>query len=177
MNRWIPFRNPDDAASPNVNMGYFFGYRMYDLHPEVQLVFPFGHGLSYTTFKYSNLRIPCGTAKKTDVVYVSADIENTGTVAGDEVMMLFVGGPPKSAETNGERPVKELKRFQRVDNIQPQGQARSRFRVTFPLNIQELRHWEGSADGRWMIDSGNYTISVGPNSAYLPLQSTLAVSD
>lgn len=159
MNRLLPFRDSADA----VNMGYFFGYRLYDQHKDVALEFPFGYGLSYTTFKYSNLVIPCGNAKKTDVVYVTADVENTGSVVGDETMMLFVAGPPKSSDIKGERPVKELKRFQRVNGIQPAGQPKSRFRVTLPIAIQDLRHWEGEADGRWVVDSGDYTIYVAPN--------------
>lgn len=162
MNNLIPFRGAD-PSSESVDMGYFFGYRMYDAHPEVKLVFPLGHGLSYTTFKYSNLQIPCATAQKSDVVYVTADVENTGKVAGDEIMMLFVQGPKALSTTNPYRPVKELKRFQRVPNIMPVGQPKSRFRVTFPIRIQDLQHWEGDATGHWTVDSGDYTIYVGPN--------------
>ncbi len=172
MNNLIPFR---DADPNSVNMGYFFGYRMYDLHPEVKLVFPFGFGLSYTTFAYSNLQIPCGVAQKSDVVDITADIANTGSVAGDETMMLFVQGPKPASTTNPYRPVKELKRFQRVNGIQPAGQAKSRFRVTLPIRIQDLQHWQGDTTGKWVVDSGDYTIFVGPNSQTLPLEGKLTV--
>ena len=110
----LPFRDPNTQT---VTMPYFHGYRLWDLNPNVKLVFPFGWGMSYTTFAYSNLQIPCGTANKTDVVYIKADIANTGSVEGDEVMMLFVQGPKPSSATNPYRPVKELKRFQRVNDI------------------------------------------------------------
>jgi len=176
MNRLVPFREGDNMT---MRMGYFFGYRAYDHAAAngdaVQLEFPFGFGLSYTKFEYSNLQIPCATAKKTDVVYVKADIANTGSREGDEVMMLFVKGPPKPAGISGERPVKELKRFQRVNAIKPAGQAGSRYRVTLPVKIQDLRHWEGDAGGSWVIDSGEYEIMVGPNADNLPLKGKLTV--
>jgi beta-glucosidase len=175
MRQLLPFRDPNTEV---VTMPYFHGYRLYDQHPEVKLVFPFGWGMSYTTFKYSNLQIPCGTAKKSDVVLITADVENTGSVAGDEVMMLFVAGPPKPANITGERPVKELKRFQRVNGIAPQGQPKSRYRVTFPIRIQDLKHWEGDAGGKWVVDSGEYKIYVSPNADITnsnTLQGTLTI--
>jgi beta-glucosidase len=153
----LPFR---DLNTETVTMPYFHGYRLWDQHPEVKLVFPFGWGMSYTAFKYSNLQIPCGTATKNETVYVTADIENTGSAAGDEVMMLFVQGPPNPSGVTGKRPVKELKRFQRVNDIAAQGQPKSRYRVTFPLKIQDLQHWEVD---HWVVDSGDYTIYVAPN--------------
>ena len=168
----LPFRDPNTQV---VTMPYFHGYRLWDQNPQVKLAFPFGWGMSYTKFTYSNLQIPCGTAKKTDVVYLKADIENTGSLEGDEVMMLFVKGPKPPSTTNPYRPVKELKRFQRVNDIQPAGQSHSRFRVTLPIRIQDLQHWEGEKDGHWVVDSGDYTIMVGPNSANLPLTGKLTV--
>jgi beta-glucosidase len=174
MDRLLQFRNTDTET---VSIPYFHGYRLYDLHPEVNLVFPFGWGMSYTTFKYSNLYVPCARARASDVVYITADIENTGSVAGDEVMMLFAAGPPKPAGISGERPVKELKRFQRVNGIQPAGQPQSHFRVTFPIAIQDLRHWEGDSNGKWVLDSGDYTVFIGPNSKNLPLQGKLTVHE
>jgi beta-glucosidase len=173
MNRLIPFRDSEDGVS----MPYFHGYRLYDQHPEVKLAFPFGFGLSYTTFAYSNLQIPCGAISKTGVVNVTADVANTGGMDGDEVVMMFVAGPPKPAGIVGERPAKELKRFQRVNGLKSAGLMGSAVRVTLPLAIQELRHWEGDASGRWVIDPGEYTIMVGPNAANLPLSGKLTVHD
>jgi len=74
--------------------------------------------------------------------------------------MLFVAGPPKPAGMTGERNVKELKSFARV--AVP---ARSTVTATLPVRVQDLRHWEGGADGRWVIDPGDYTLLVGPNAA------------
>ncbi len=79
-------------------MGYFFGYREYDRRratgQTVGLVFPFGHGLSYSHFEYSNLVVPCQTATKDAIFVVSVDIENTSSSDGDEIAMLFVKPPP-----------------------------------------------------------------------------------
>jgi beta-glucosidase len=168
--------DPDNLTMP-VTMPYFHGYRLYDKHPEVNLAFPFGFGLSYTTFAYSNLQVPCASVSKTGVVDITVDVENTGSVDGDEVVMLFVAGPPKPANITGDRPIKELKRFQRVNGLKAAGQPGSTVRVTLPLAIQELRHWEGGAGGAWVIDPGEYTIMVGPNSVQLPLTGKLTVHD
>jgi hypothetical protein len=113
---------------------------------------------------------------KGGVVNVTVDIENVGGVEGDEVAMLFVKGPPKPASIMGARPVKELKGFYKV-NLLPMGMDGSAKRVTIPLRIDDLRHWEGDANGSWVIDSGVYTIMVGPSGADadLTLQDTLTI--
>ena len=85
-------------------------------------------------------------------------ITNTGDVDGDEVAMLFVKPPPKPAGVTGERPWKELKSFARVSV--PAGQTVT---AQLPLRIRDLRRWEGAESGRWIVDSGEYTILVGKN--------------
>jgi beta-glucosidase len=149
-------------AETSTTMGYFFGYREYDRRQaageSVELVFPFGHGLSYSTFEYSNLMLPCETVTKEAIINVSIEIQNTSPVDGDEIAMLFVEPPPKPAGITGERPVKELKSFARVSVAA--GQTTT---ANLPLRIRDLRRWEGDADGKWVIDSGAYTILVGKN--------------
>jgi beta-glucosidase len=162
-------------------MDYLFGYRLYDSRAAgdtpVNLVFPFGWGLSYTTFSYSNLQMPCADTTQNGVVYATVDITNTGPVDGEEVAMMFVAGPPPPAGTTGERNVKELKSFAKV--AVPAGQTVT---ATLPLRIQDLRHWEGGATGQWVIDPGEYTILVGPNAGPagnvtdFPVSGTLTVS-
>jgi beta-glucosidase len=154
-------------------MGYFFGYRDYDKRQyvdgtPVNLVFPFGHGLSYTSFEYGSLEVPCETATKEAIVNFKVEVENTGAVDGDEAVLLFVKPPPKPAGITGERPWKELKSFARV-SVPAGGKATAEL----PLRIRDLRRWEGDATGRWVIDSGEYTILVGKNAAHAETSTTM----
>jgi beta-glucosidase len=163
------------GSESSTTMGYFFGYREYDRRKAagdtVDLVFPFGHGLSYSTFEYSQLAVPCATANKGAIVDVTVDIENTSATDGDEVAMLFVQPPAKPSGISGERPIKELKSFARVT-------VRAGRSVTahLPLRIRDLRRWEGDASGRWVIDSGEYTILVGKNADAAEQRGTLTVA-
>ena len=158
---------PFTTAETSTEMGYFFGYRLYDkLKADgmgKELVFPFGHGLSYTTFEYLGIDVPCGDVTKDGVIDVKVTVANNGTVEGDEVVMLFVKGPPKPATVTGERPVKELKGFRKV-NLKAKGTEGDAKIVTIPLKVEDLRHWEGdAATGKWVIDEGDYTLMVGPS--------------
>jgi beta-glucosidase len=155
----LPFKETDTET----HMGYFFGYREYDRRKAAgmnpQLVFPFGHGLSYSTFAYSALTVPCGAdgAKKDGILDITVDIQNTSQVDGQEVAMLFVKPPAKPTGISGDRPVKELKSFAKV--AVPAG---GKTTAHLPLRIRDLRRWEGDdKTGRWTIDSGAYTIEVG----------------
>ena len=155
----LPFKvNPDDVTTV---MGYFFGYREFDRRKyvdqaAVNLTYPFGHGMSYSTFVYKNLVMPCtGPVSKEAVFEVSVDIENTSTVAGDEVAMLFIKPPVKPTSVTGDRPWKELKSFARV-SVAAGGTTTAKL----PVRVRDLRRWEGAADGRWVIDSGEYKVMV-----------------
>jgi beta-glucosidase len=154
----VKFKDTDQTTS----MGYFFGYREYDrrkaVGQAVNLVFPFGHGLSYAHFVYSNLAIPCTAASQNAIFNISVDIENTSTFSGDEIAMLFVKPPRKPASITGDRPQKELKSFARVSV-----KAGGKVTAQLPVRIQDLRRWEGGSDGKWVIDSGAYTVLVGKN--------------
>lgn len=169
----LPAFQSDTAST---RMSYFFGYRLFDAlevagaRPEP--VFPFGHGLSYTTFEYSKVELPCTELNRDSVVDVGVDVANTGSVAGSEVVMLFVQGPPKPAGVNGERAIKELKGFAKVELSSGEQQ-----RVTIPLRVQDLRHWEGDEDGAYTIDPGEYTVLAGGNASELSVEAKFTVSD
>ena len=166
----MPFKDSDVETK----MGYFFGYREYDRRraagQPVDLVFPFGHGLSYSSFRYSNLRVPCEAVEKDAIVEVSVDIQNTSAVDGDEIAMLFVEPPPKPSGITGDRPVKELKSFARVSV-----RAGQTVTAELPLRIADLRRWEGNESGKWRIDSGDYTILVGKDAGDAETAATRSV--
>jgi beta-glucosidase len=164
----------DSENGNTTNMGYFFGYRYYDdAGKSDKLVFPFGHGMSYTTFKYENLQLKdsCGVVKEsTEAVNFTVDVSNTGARDGDEIIMLFVEGP-KPSDIKGKRPVRELKRFHRTNIKAGQGK-----RIMLPLRVKDLRHWEGVEDGKWLIDKGQYTVKVGPDAGHLTQSITFTIS-
>jgi len=155
------FRSPSSKTTP---MGYYVGYKYYD-HESIAPLLPFGFGLSYTTFSYSNLQVPCETVTTKGVINVQVDITNTGSVAGDEVAMLFVSFP----DTQARRPVKELKGFYRV-SLEP-GMGK---RVTIPVRVKDLDYFD-MASNQWVTEAGTVNIMVGPNAALLPLTGSVQV--
>jgi beta-glucosidase len=117
-------------------------------------LFPFGYGLTYTTFRYSNLEILTPSVARDGTVRVQADIENTGRLAGAEVVQLYVHDPV--APTS--RPVRELKGFQRV-TLMP-GEKKT---INFSVNSHDLGSYDTQL--RWVIPSGTYDVWIAPNSA------------
>lgn len=116
-------------------------------------LYPFGYGLSYTTFEYSNVKLSSSTLKKDDVLTVTFDLENTGSYEGTEVAQLYVRDKVGSVT----RPVKELKRFTRV-TLKP-GEKQT---VTFELPISELAFW--NIDRVKTVESGDFLLWVAPDS-------------
>jgi beta-glucosidase len=117
-------------------------------------LFPFGFGLSYTTFKISNLQLSAPRINASGKLTVSAEVENTGRRAGDEVVQLYIRDPVASMT----RPVKELKGFQRV-SLKP-GEKR---RVEFVLGPEHLGFW--NREMRYVVEPGEFRVMVGSNSA------------
>jgi beta-glucosidase len=143
-------------------MDYYVGYRYYDNKPVTPL-FSFGYGLSYTRFDYSNLVVPCSDVVKNGVVPVTVDVTNSGTMDGDEVVMLFTSYPGAT----GKRPAKELKGFVRVSI--PAGTKKT---VQIPLRMVDIKFYDG---GTASSASGSVKIMVGPNAATLTLSDTVTV--
>ncbi|ACU72743.1 Beta-glucosidase [Catenulispora acidiphila DSM 44928] len=140
--------------------GVDVGYRWYDSQNKTPL-FPFGYGLSYTSFGFSNLSVG---ALSGNTSTVTATVTNTGTTAGAEVAQLYVGDPSSTGE-----PPKQLKGFVRVSLAPGQSQT-----VQFTVSSHDLAHWADSAGG-WTTTSGAYQILVGDSSRNLPLTGTITV--
>ena len=126
---WLYYGGEGDVAE--YREGVFVGYRYYD-KKKMDVLFPFGHGLSYTTFEYSGLKLSADRIKDTDSLTVTATVKNTGSRAGKTVVQLYVG----DVESTVLRPVRELKGFVKVD-LQP-GESRE---VSFILDKRSFAYW------------------------------------
>lgn len=138
--------------------GLDVGYRWYDAH-DVTPLFPFGYGLSYSSFDYSALDVQPNKKGNTQTVTVTATVRNTGTRTASDVAQLYLGFPNKAGE-----PSKQLKGFQRVTLTA--GQSKQ---VTFTLPAQDFQIWDSSTHA-WSTVAGHYKIYVGDSSRDLPLQ-------
>jgi len=141
--------------------GLLMGYRGYDAAGRAPL-FPFGHGLSYTTFKYSDLAL---TRTKEGDFQISVKVSNTGSRPGAEVVQLYVGQQSPAVQ----RPVRELKGFDRAQ-LQPGEQTE----VTFSVRLQDLKVFD-PATRSWSLPQGDYEFSVGASSRDLRLKTISAV--
>jgi beta-glucosidase len=148
-------------------MDFYLGYRWFDTQNKAPL-FPFGHGLSYTTFEYSNLHVPCTTVPADGVVKVEVDVKNTGMVDGDETVFLFVTYPGSTVPKRVAG-YKELKGFQRAHIAA--GQA---VRVSIPVRVSDLWYWD-SASSKQAVAPGEVKVMVGGSSASLPLMGSFTV--
>lgn len=128
-------------------------------------LYPFGYGLSYTTFGYSNLKTDKSNLALGDSVVVTADITNTGARAGTEIVQLYV-----HADSNIDRPMKELKGFANV-TLEP-GETKT---VTFILKHNDLSYYDEN-DKAFLVESGQLDILVGASSADIRLSGQMAVS-
>jgi beta-glucosidase len=128
--------------------------------------YAFGHGLSYTTFAYANLRTSAQSIARDGAIDVSVDLTNTGSRAGDEVVQLYVRYP----ESRVERPLKQLRGFQRT-TLAP-GETRT---ATIRLAAVGLAYWD-VARHAWTVEPGRVELMVGPSSADLELRGTVAIA-
>jgi beta-glucosidase len=157
---------PGDSQVVRYGEGLFVGYRGYDAtHTDV--AFPFGFGLSYTTFALSRLDVATsGSAAAGDLaVAVAVTVTNTGAVAGAEVVQVYV----RDVAASVARPVRELKGFTKV-HLEP-GASR---RVGIALDQRAFSFWS-PIHGRWVVEAGDFAVEVGPHSRDLPLTRTLTV--
>jgi beta-glucosidase len=144
--------------------GNFSNWYVDYVETPVSPLYPFGHGLSYTSFAYSNLRISSQTAKSGEHIEISLTVANTGKIAGDEVVQLYVCDEYASVP----RPVKELKAFCRV-TLDP-GQER---RVTFKLPIDILAYYDEKLD--LVVEAGTIKVMLGSSSEDIRLQTEFEI--
>ncbi len=153
---------PGLPTGPVYSEGVDIGYRWYQSQ-NITPAFPFGFGLSYTKFSFSNLSV--GAFNANGKATVTATVTNTGTVAGADVAQLYVGDPAASQD-----PPEQLAGFQRV-TLNP-GQAAT---VTFPITIHNLASWS-AADNQWEAQAGTYSVKVGDASNNLPLAGSTSLA-
>lgn len=145
---------PGGAGEVRYGEGLFIGYRYYDAK-KVPVLFPFGYGLSYTAFTYSNIRASACTFKDVEGVTVSVDVTNTGRVAGKEVVQVYV----HDREAGLMRPEKELKGFAKVA-LEP-GETRT---VSLPLDFRAFAYYHPDY-AQWIAEPGDFDLLVGASAA------------
>jgi beta-glucosidase len=148
---------------------YYVGYSRFD-HYQITPLFEFGYGLSYTTFKYDDLTLGCGDLSEGGILPVYVTVENTGAVAGDEIVMVWVSYPESKVQApNHVRPKKELKGFTRVSL-----DVGEKKQVLIPIRLKDLDYYD-QVNGQWVVEDGTINIMVGGSSTNLPLSGTVNV--
>ncbi|MBC8171531.1 MAG: glycoside hydrolase family 3 C-terminal domain-containing protein, partial [Anaerolineae bacterium] len=156
---------PGDNGQVRYGEGIFIGYRGYEATNR-PVLFPFGYGLSYTKFAYSNLRVSQTDFTVDDTLEVSLDLTNTGQRAGKEVVQLYI----HDAASRLRRPVKELKGFAKV--ALEAGETKT---VRLTLNSRAFSYYD-PAYSRWLAEAGEFEILIGSSSAHIHLHQTITMT-
>ena len=141
----------------------YVGYRYFDTFQK-DVAYPFGYGLSYTTFSFENVKVK---ELKDERIEVSLTVKNTGNVSGKEVAQVYVSAPDGRLE----KPAKELKGFAKTRELQP-GESQ---RLTVQISKRELASFD-EANSQWLAESGTYTFLVGANIEDIRCQTTIKLS-
>jgi beta-glucosidase len=155
---------PGEEGHVSYGEGIYVGYRYYDAR-NLPVDYPFGHGLSYTTFNYSDLQTTACEADSPLAMTVSLAVTNTGKYAGAEVVQVYVGDTHNGLST----PVRELRAFRKV-TLQP-GES---IRLSFEVSREELGHYSTELQ-QWSYDGGPCTVEVGSSSRDIRLSTSLTV--
>ncbi|MBU5347272.1 beta-glucosidase family protein [Paenibacillus lautus] len=155
---------PGEGDRVEYREGLFVGYRYYD-SKKLAPLFPFGHGLSYTTFEYSNLTVDKKRLKDTEKLIVSVNVKNTGARPGKEIVQLYV----HDMESSVIRPEQELKSFDKVE-LAP-GEAKT---VTFELDHRSFAYYDVELKD-WVVESGEFEIRIGKSSRNIVLTEIVEV--
>jgi beta-glucosidase len=166
----VPSANtfPGEPADNPINSfykeGIYVGYRYYDSF-DVPTAYEFGFGLSYTTFEYAGLNL--SSSEFSDKLTVSVSVKNTGTVAGKEVVQLYLAAPQDEIE----KPAKELKGFAKTKLLHP-GESQQ---LTFELDARLLASFR-SGISAWVADKGDYEVMVGASSKDIRIKASFSLS-
>ncbi|WP_195335334.1 glycoside hydrolase family 3 C-terminal domain-containing protein [Paraclostridium bifermentans] len=156
---------PGEVDKVEYKEGIFVGYRYYD-KKAMDVLFPFGYGLSYTNFEYSDLKISKNEIDDTEKVTVSVNIKNIGDVFGKEIVQLYI----RDKESSVTRPEKELKGFEKI-GLEP-GEEKE---VTFILNKRSFAYYNVDL-GDWHVESGEFEILIGKSSREIVLKEVITVN-
>lgn len=155
---------PGEGDRVEYREGIFVGYRYYE-KTNTKVLFPFGHGLSYTTFDYKDLAVDKKVLSDQETLTVSVKVQNTGPVAGKEIVQLYV----KDIESHVNRPEKELKAFSKV-HLKP-GEEKT---VTFELGQRSFAYYNTEMKD-FVVESGEFEILAGRSSADILLSERVTV--
>jgi beta-glucosidase len=153
---------PGGNGEVNYGEGLFIGYRYYD-YKDIDVLFPFGYGLSYTSFEYSKPKVSSRKFKDTDGLTVSVDVKNTGQVAGKEIVQIYV----RDVKSKLVRPLKELKGFAKVD-LKP-GEKKT---ATVKLDFRSFAYYH-AGHKTWITESGEFEILIGASSRDIRCRETV----
>jgi beta-glucosidase len=156
---------PGENGTTTYSEGVFVGYRWFDTK-NIEPLFAFGHGLSYTTFKYSNLKLVRGADANNPGATVEFEITNTGKRAGAEIAQMYV----QDVQSSVARPLKELKGFQKVQ-LQP-GETKT---VSVSLDRSAFAFFD-EKQSSWVAEAGEFKVLVGASSRDIRLESSLSLN-
>ncbi|PNR87194.1 glycosyl hydrolase family 3 [Petrotoga sp. 9T1HF07.CasAA.8.2] len=160
---YLNFPGEDDRVE--YREGVFVGYRYYD-KKQIDPLFPFGYGLSYTNFEYTNLTIDKREINDNETLNVKVKVKNTGNMRGKEIIQLYV----KDIESRVNRPEKELKGFEKIQ-LEP-GEEKT---VNFKLDKRAFAYYNTEIND-WHVESGEFEILVGKSSKDIILKETVKVN-
>lgn len=170
----FPKRNEDNPAFLNFRSergrtvygeDIYIGYRFYE-KTKREVLFPFGHGLSYTSFEMRDLELSEKGHGLDGSIELSAEVTNTGKVSGAQVVQVYISQRAPSVR----RPVKELKGFTKV-KLEPQESKKVQISISLKYAVS---FWDETAD-KWIMEQDTYDVLVGDSSAHTPLQATFKV--
>lgn len=150
------FEYPGNGLRVDYNEKLNVGYRYYDQFPD-EIRYPFGHGLSYTSFEYKK----CKVVLENDIINISVTVKNTGKYDGAEVVQVYVG----DKEATVKRPVKELKAFKKV--FIKSGETKT---VNFEIPVSDISYYNTMLHD-WVVENGEYTVYIGSSSQDIRIKS------